>query len=82
MENIRIEKIFIHNNYLYAKVSSGNFDKVYRSGISVSWDEETSALYYNGRETTNDNKVDIIIKAVSNEYRINLIIDESTIVEI
>ena len=82
MENIRIERIFIHNDYLYVKVSSGNFDKVYRSGMSVSWDEETTALYYNGRETTNDNKVDIIIKAVSNEYRINLIIDESTIVEI
>ena len=50
--------------------------------MSVSWDEETTALYYNGRETTNDNKVDIIIKAVSNEYRINLIIDENTIVDI
>ncbi len=82
MENIRIERIFIHNDYLYAEVSSGNFDKVYRSGMSVSWDEETTALYYNGRETTNDNKVDIIIKAVSNEYGVNLIIDESTIVEI
>ncbi len=82
MNEIKIEKIFIHNDRLCVKVSSGIYDKIYRSGMSVSWDEKLNVLYYSGRETTNDDKIDIIIKAMQNEYGINLVIDKNTIIEV
>lgn len=82
MNEIKIERIFIHDNRLCVKVSSGIYNNIYRSGMSVSWDENLKALYYSGRETTNDDKIDIIIKAMQNEYRINLVIDKNTIIKL
>lgn len=82
MESIRVEKIFVDNNRLCVKTANGTYDKIYRSGMSVNWDDELNCLFYNGRETSNDNKIDIIIKAMQNEYEINLIIDENTIIEL
>ncbi len=82
MNEIKIERIFIHDNRLCVKVSSGIYDNIYRSGMSASWDENLNALYYSGRETTNDNKIDIIIKAMQNEYGINLVIDKNTIIKL
>ena len=82
MDKIIIERIFIHNNFLCIKVPNVNYNYVYRSGMSVGWDAHLNVLFYNGRETTNDNKINIIIEAVLNEYGESLIIDESTIIEI
>lgn len=82
MESIRVEKIFVDNNRLCVKTANGTYEKIYRSGMSVDWDSTLNALFYNGRETPHDNKIDIIIKAIQNEYKINLIIDENTIIEV
>lgn len=82
LTKIKIEKIFVHGNQLCVKPIFGKYDKIYRSGMSVGWNETLSCFIYTGRETSYEESIKIICTAVENEYGVVLFTDSATIVNL
>lgn len=76
--DIRISKVFTHNGFLCIKPQKGNFDMVYRTGMSIGLNKDLKCLYYTRDNMDNEGKTEVIKKAVRNEYGINLFTDEKT----
>ena len=76
--HIRVSKIFTQDGFLCVTPQEGNFDMIYRAGMSVNWNKELKCLYYTRDNMDNDGKIEAIKKAVNNEYGINLFTDEKT----
>ena len=76
--NIHISKIFMNEGFLCVKPQKGNFDMIYRAGMSVNWNKELECLYYTRDNADNEAKIEAIKKAVNNEYGVNLFIDTRT----
>ncbi|MBQ8541559.1 MAG: hypothetical protein IJ435_08830 [Clostridia bacterium] len=76
--DIRISKIFMHDDFLCVKPQKGNFDMIYRAGMSVNWNKDLKCLYYTHDNADNEVKIETIKKAVNNEYGVNLFTDEKT----
>ena len=76
--NIPISKIFINEGFLCVTPQEGNFDMIYRAGMSVNWNKELKYLYYTRGNMDNEAKIEAIKKAVNNEYYVNLFTDEKT----
>lgn len=76
--DIRISKIFMYDGFLCIKTQKGNFDMIYRAGMSVNWNKDLKCLYYTRDSADNESKIETIKKAVQNEYGVNLFVDEKT----
>ena len=79
MPDIEIKFIFNKNGKLYVKPAQGTYEFVYRAAMSVGWDESINCLVYTGVDTDDSKKINIIKKAVYNEYGVNLITTDNTI---
>lgn len=80
--NVEIESIFKADSKLCIKPVQGDYEMIYRAAMGVNWDVSMKCLVYTGIDTEDNKKIDIIKRAVFNEYGVNLLVTDNTKIEL